>query len=308
MYSYFTDAEKRFNEAGGMFHLSTKPIEDEVVFASESDYITVNNLIALAISTSKCILLAFAIMSNHLHFILEGSESDCLLFFEDLKYRLQRVFARLGRGGIIPRMKPGLVPINDLKQFRDELAYVIRNPFVVRFDVNPFNYRWCSGFLYFNPLLSIEGVPASKLKGRELRSFVHTREETTVPDNVLVKDGVANPASFVDYIRAESFFDHARQFVMWILKNVEGQVETASRHGELPHLNDDEMLRLSLAICKKQFKVAGPKMLPEDDKRLLAVKLKNDYSASNGQIARCANLSPQVVNTLFPLSTSQKQR
>lgn len=95
---------------------------------------------------------------------------------------------------------------------------------------------------------------------------------------------------------------------MWILKNVEGQVETASRHGELPRLNDDEMLRLSLAICKKQFKVAGPKMLPEDDKRLLAVKLKNDYSASNGQIARCANLSPQVVNTLFPLSTSQKKR
>ena len=95
---------------------------------------------------------------------------------------------------------------------------------------------------------------------------------------------------------------------MWTLKNLEGQVETASRHGELPHLNDDEILRLSLAICKKQFKVAGPKMLAEDDKKLLAVKFKNDYSASKGQIARCANLSPQAVNTLFPLSTPQKQR
>ena len=308
MYGTFTDAERRFNEARTMYHLSTEPIEDEVVFATDDDYITINNLIALTISCSNCVLLAMAIMSNHLHFILEGSREECLLFFEDLKSRLQKVYARRGRGGIVIRMKPGLVFINDLKQLRDEIAYVIRNPFVARFDVNPFTYRWCSGFLYFNPMLKNDGIPAAMLKGRALREFIHTREEITIPDTIMVKDGVALQNSFIDYKGVESFFDNARQFVMWVLKNVEGQVETAARHGELPHLNDDEMLRLSLSICKNTFKVERPKLLSEEDKKRLALKLKNDYSASNGQIARCANLSLQTVNSLFPLSAPQKNR
>ena len=307
MYNSFTDSERRFNESGNMYHLSTKPIEDEIVFASESDFVTVNNLIALSICCSNCILLAFAIMSNHLHFILEGESSDCLAFFENLRFRLQRVFARQGRGGIIARMKPGLVLINNLKQFRDEVAYVIRNPFVVRTDINPFNYRWCSGFLYFNPLLSHEGVRASELKGRALREFVHTREEVTVPDGILVHDGVANPASFTDYRKTESFFDNARQFVMWILKNVEGQVETAARHGELPHLNDEEVQRLAFTLCRSMFKAESPKKLSEESKKRLAVKLKSDYYPSNGQLARCVNLSLDTVNSLFPLSTVRKK-
>ena len=147
MFRSFTDAERRFNEAGTMFHLSTEPIEDAVVFATEAEFITANNLIALAISCSNCIILAMAIMSNHLHFVLEGTREDCLAFFEDLRFRLQKVFVRGGKGGIIARMNPGLVPINDLSQLQDEIAYVIRNPFVTRTDVNLLGYKWCSGFL-----------------------------------------------------------------------------------------------------------------------------------------------------------------
>ncbi len=306
MYNHFTEAEMRFNEAGRMFHLSTTPIEDEIVFATESEYIIVNNLIALAISCSKVVLLAFAIMSNHLHLILEGESGDCLVFFENLMFRLQKVFARHGRGGIINRMKPGLVSIDNLKQFRDELAYVIRNPFVVRVDVNPFSFRWCSGFLYFNPFLHLGGIPASHLKGRALREFVHTREDVTVPETILVENGVANPASFVDYKKVESFFDNARQYVMWVLKNVEGQVETASRHGECPQLNDEEVQRLAISLCRSIFKADSPKRLSEENKKRLAVRLKRDYYPSNGQLARSVNLSPDVINSLFPLSAPNK--
>lgn len=306
MYMPFSDAEKRFNETGTFYHLSTEPIEDDVVFATEKDLAMVNNLIALAIGTSNCILLAMAIMSNHLHFILEGSKVDCLAFFEDLRNRLQRVFVRYGKGGIISRMNPGLVDIMNLKQLRDEIAYVIRNPFVIRTDVNPFAFEWCSGYLYFNPLLDCGGVPANELKGRALREFTHTRIEEPLPKEILVNDGVANPSSFIDYKRAELFFDNARQFVMWVLKNVEGQVETASRHGELPHINDDEMFALSRTLCRSMFKVNSPKDLSEEDKKRLALKLKSEYGASNGQAARCSNLQLSVVNQMFPLSARSK--
>lgn len=303
---FISDAEKRFNESGPMFHLSTEPVEDAVIFETEDDYIMVNNLIAISLRLSGCAMLAMAIMSNHLHFILAGNREECLFFFEELRSRLQKVFVRRGRGGIVSRMNPGLVTISSLKQLRDEIAYVIRNPFVVRQDVNLFAYRWCSGYLYFNPLLIPKGVPASDLTVRKLRAFTHSKTNINVPKGILIHDGIADPASFIDYKKAESFFDNARQFVMWVLKNVEGQVETSARHGEMPHLNDEELFALSRKLCRLLFKVNAPKELPIEDKKRLALKLKNEFKASNAQIARCSNLSLADVNVLFPLSAGNK--
>ena len=40
---FISDAEKLFNESGPMFHLSTEPVEDAVIFETEDDYIMVNN-------------------------------------------------------------------------------------------------------------------------------------------------------------------------------------------------------------------------------------------------------------------------
>ena len=226
-------------------------------------------MIAISALRAGCKILAFAIMSNHLHFILEGSKADCMAFFEDLYAQLYRLFRRYGKGDLVKRMHPGLTPITSLKQLRDEIAYVIRNPFVVRYDVNPFSFRWCSGFLYFNSMLDKGGVSAATLKGRALREFTRSRLLDEIDSRILVKDGVANPASFVDYERAMEFFDNARQFVMWVLKNVAN----------------------------------SPKDLPLEKKKQLALKLKNEYYGSNSQVARCANLPISVVDTMFPLSS-----
>lgn len=118
-------------------------------------------------------------------------------------------------------------------------------------------------------MLDKGGVSAATLKGRALREFTRSRLLDEIDSRILVKDGVANPASFVDYERAMEFFDNARQFVMWVLKNV----------------------------------VNSPKDLPLEKKKQLALKLKNEYYGSNSQVARCANLPISVVDTMFPLSS-----
>ena len=72
MYYQFTQPEIRFSEAKPFHHLHTTPIEDDVLFTDEKDFILVNNMIAISALRAGCKILAFAIMSNHLHFILEG--------------------------------------------------------------------------------------------------------------------------------------------------------------------------------------------------------------------------------------------
>lgn len=306
MFKAFSQSEIQFNNGGPFYHLHTTPVEDEVVFRNDDEYKAVNNMIAITLTQSKCSLLAYAIMSNHLHFILEAAETNCLLFYDFLKNSLQRYYSRHGRTNIIDKMTPGMTFINNLKQLRDEIVYVIRNPFVIREDVNPLAYQWCSGHLYFNQFINTGGVCANELKTREFRAFVCSRQITEVDGRIRVTDGMANPASFVNYKRAMSFFDSARQFLMNVFKNVEAQVEVAIRYGEMPRLNDDEMLSLSFKICRNLFKVNGPRELDLIKRKQLAVTLKNNYHGSNAQIARCTNLTPKEVDTLFPLAARKK--
>lgn len=62
-------------------------------------------------------------------------------------------------------------------------------------------------------MLERGGVPASALKGRSLREFTKSRGTVEIDPRIHIKDGVAQAWSFVDYRKAESFYDNARQFV-----------------------------------------------------------------------------------------------
>ena len=61
-----------------------------------------------------------------------------------------------------------------------------------------------------------------------------------------------------------------------------------------------------MRICENHFNKKSTRELSEQEKKKLAVKLKNDWYASNAQIARLSGLSPDKVNALFPLSSKPK--
>lgn len=301
-----SSCEQLFFEGGDYYHLCTKPIEDELLFRTEEELDEMLNFIALATYGGRCTLLAFSIMENHLHFILEGQLKDCAAFYDDLQQRLLRLHRTDGRARIVMQAKPQFIPINSLKQLRDEIVYVIRNPFVDRINVNLFSYKWCSGYLYFNGLLDLmpEGESAAAMSLTKRRAFKHERDGEIDP-GIRVYKGVALPSSFTDYRRVESFFENAREFVHWTLKNVESQVDVAKRHGEKLSLDDKELWSVVFRICRETYHVDGPKQLSSENKIRLAKMLKWDYNAGNAQIARCMSMPLSAVNDLFPLSAKQ---
>ena len=298
------EIERLFRESGPFFHVHTEPLETGVIFMTDEERQVAMVYVAIAAMLAGVEVVAFALMSNHFHFILRGQEGRCRAFYARFAKMLDLYLSRHGRPGVLDSIRqPAPTPITTLKQLRDEIAYVIRNPFVVRRDINPFAYPWCSGFLYFNPMLSMLKLqPASALTLREKRALTHSRS-LPLPTDLTLVDGRVFPGSFVNYRLVESMFTDCRQFMFWVFKNVEAQVETALRLGDKPSLADDDILAVSLQLCKKEFGVKGPSHLTESQKYDLAKKLKYDYYASNGQLARFTGLPPQTVNSLFPLST-----
>lgn len=154
MNDYYSSAERAFRESGPMYHLYTFPLETESFYQDSKDRVTVLNLLAICIMDSDCKLLAFSLMSNHFHFIIAGEQARILAFFERFKRLLQNYYRYHGRKVNLGKMTAGLTLIESLRQFQNELAYVIRNSFVVNSEVNVFADLWSSGYLYFNPFLS----------------------------------------------------------------------------------------------------------------------------------------------------------
>ena len=303
-----TAAERAFLESPPIFHLYTKPLETESLFHTEQERVIPLNYIAVATYEAGCTLLAFSIMTNHFHFVLMGEYAQIVCFYDRFLQMLRNYYSRHGRSLAPGSLELGTTPVDNIKQLRTEIAYVIRNAFVVNSDINVFADPWSSGYLYFNPMLERNGVTASALKGRALREFTKSRGTIEIDPRIYIKDGVAQAWSFVDYRKTESFYDNARQFVNSVLKNVEAQVETALRYGEAPSLNDEEMWPLVFKHCHETFHADKPSLLKEPDKRKLAILLKNKYRSSNKQLARLTSLPLKEVDAMFPLAGTAQKR
>ena len=301
------DCERRFLEGGPFFHLHTKPLENALILSAEEEMDTALCFLAIAALASDCRLLAFALMNNHFHFILEGTEAASLAVYRDFQQRLARYFTRQHRAGTVLAATPALTAINNLKQLRDEIVYVCRNPFVDRLDVNPFSYKWCSGYLYFNDMLEMmqPGEVVGEWPIARRRAFNHGRCADADP-RLRALNGVALPSCFTDYRRAMTFFENARQFTGWMLKSVESQIEIAKRIGDQVFLDDIELWQVVSGLCKKTYRVSHPRELSADNRVRLIKTLKFEYNASNAQIARCLGLARTAIDQMFPLTARPK--
>ena len=300
-YTTFRQQEQLFIREAPFVHLYSSPIEDGVLVENDEDRKVVMNMLALVSKELNLDVLAYAIMNNHIHLILKGDAIQGQAFFENLKKRLTRFLRAKGKARFLAKFCCGTTQIQSLKQLRNEIAYVIRNPFVVVSDVNLFSYPWCSGYLYFNRMLPVlQGIPGPKLSYRERRKVTHT-SDGIIPASLAVADGMILPQSFVNYQLVETLFGDARQFLFWVLKNVEAQVEVALSCGELPNMSDDELFLTVCTLSRENYGKHSAKELTDVEKKELAVTMHNRYYASNAQIARLLGLQPSVVNTLYPL-------
>ena len=298
--------EQLFCESGPFYHLHTLPLEDAIIFRDEEERKVAVNFMAIIAKEVNIEILVFALMNNHFHFIFRGKKVDGLEFFRRLKKRLSYFLARKGRPNVLDSAEPKIQPITTLIQFRNEIAYVIRNPYVVIVDVNPFAYPWCSGYLYFNPFLPfLESSSVDALSYREKRSITRS-SDAALDSSFRVRDGMIAPESFVNDRLVEQLFPNARKFTWWVIKNVESQTETAIRLSEHPNLSDDELYIVTMRICESQYNKKGNHELTDKERMELAITLKNNWYASNAQAARLSGLPIDSVNAHFPLAAKQK--
>ena len=291
--------ELAFADGGPYYHLCTPGWLTEILFVSQGDYKSCVNFIAVCAFKSNVRIISFEIMSNHLHFILEGAIEACLVFFKLLKSKLKRYFVSCGRYVKMDEFEPKPIRITDLAMMRNEIPYVSRNAHVATNCYTPFSYPWGCGCLYFNELtIRRDYIPWTDLSKNEKEKLCRCRVND-LPDYYCVADGMILPQSFCAFKRGMSFFRNARHYFTQISKNFESFSEVARRLGDDVFLNDDEMFAIVVNKSKEMFGEAKPTLLPPDAKIRVATILKKEYNASEGQIQRMLRLDRNVVADLF---------
>lgn len=293
------EREELFRSACPIFHLYSSPIESQVIITNPFSRDLSITYMAVAAHETGVVVLAYAVMSNHFHFILKGSREKCQAFFVRFRSLLDIYLSRTEKITLFKTAVAGLTEITSLKQFRNEVAYVLRNPYVARTDINPILCEWTSAGLYFNPGLTVRGKAFAELTIREKRALFKATA-LSIPDNWRIIDTHVDPASFVDYRFVESMFTHTRQFINTLLKNVEAQVEIAISHNEAPVIPDEELLPMVLRLCHDLFYQEGTRSLQDYQKKQLAREVRNHYHANVSQLARLVGLSQKELQSMFP--------
>lgn len=288
--------ERLFLEGGPYFLVTTENLP-WLLFSNDEDFKAGTNITAVALAFKNVTLLNDVQMNNHLHYVMEGKYENVLAFTDHLRKLMSRYQIKRGNPTLV-KWNIQIKEITDLQNLRNAILYSERNPYVAGRDVSPYGYRWSSASLLFNDNIALlsPGIPFDSLTFREKREITMSRE-LMLPDSYRVLDGMILRQSFVNYKRAESFFESARQHFRMLSRYVESDAETAKWIGETILLPNEDVFR----IVSGWYNVKTVSLLNPEQRLSAARRMKAELMSNNKQIAQVLKLPLEQVNLFFPV-------
>lgn len=129
----------------GHFHVMTHAIEGGRLFHRDADRKMYLGLLQLTIERNRWRLLAFVLMGNHVHLLVECKTRDLSAGLWWMHWRYAEHYKRsyCPRFGHVFGGRPKPKPIRDDAYFLAVVRYIARNPVGVMCD-RPEDYRWSS--------------------------------------------------------------------------------------------------------------------------------------------------------------------
>ena len=295
--------ESRFLQGVPYWHIYTPGVETPVLFGVKEDYVFMMNLICQsAVATDGMEIIAFEVMSNHLHIVVSGEELFARRFFAFLDKRLKRCAKSLTCKEIPSSFEARYKEIDSLQSLRNTIVYVNRNGFVTDRNYTPFTYPWGTGNYYFNGA-GFGGVNTN-LNVNEMRRMFRGRA-AILPDKYHVNDGYILPSSYCNLELGMSLFRDAHHYFFMVSKNVETYGELALELNDGEYLTDTELVSQLVKLLKIDYNVNSLRDLGKSQKYDLARRLRFEFRSSNEQIRRVLNLTSAEVNTIFPMTAGK---
>ena len=281
------------------FLISTDHLEDSLWFRDEEDFVVGMNMVAVQASISDAIVLAFILMSNHVHFVLYGTEKEAIEFINRYKGRYSQYYRRKWGVKEFLRLNHADIQVlpNTLETLERAIAYVLMNCVAANICAHPTQYPWGCGNCFFK--VDIKGatntIPGGRrvkdLSKRALARLLHSDAESLPGEWIISDAGYVIPESYVPVDFVENLFRTPTRMDYFLRSSSKAKKKLEKGEDALPSFKDQVILAAVPDLCQSLFQKPSFKTLLPDEKQEVLRQLKYRFSAGPNQLGRVCGLS-----------------
>lgn len=266
--------------------VTTDHLVNRLWFRDEEDFKVGMNYVAVLAVLLDIDIIAFVLMSNHVHFVLYCDRHQAEKFINQFKRKYAQYYSAkyrckepLRANGVDIRK----VFIGD-NSFEKAVAYVQMNPVGANISLDPSGYPWGTGSVFFReePLAYRK---VEDLSGKALRRLL--RSHCRLPGNYRIDPrGFVSPSSYVQVEFVESIFRTPKR-----MHNFLKSSSKARRLNEVPSFKDQMIVEGIHSLCISLFQRNTFAELTVQDQSEVIRQVRYRFSADPNQIARVSGLS-----------------
>ena len=270
------------------FLVTTDHLADRLWFWDEKDFRVAMNYVVVSAFVTGVTILAFILMSNHVHFVLSSSRRDALEFIHKFK-RLYAAYYQK-KYGVNELLRRNGVDIQEVlaedESLERSIAYVLMNSVAANICQEPSGYPWGSGNVLFNqnPLTGVRlGDLSRRAQIRLLKSNVLLPQ-----DYLIVPDGYVSPRSYIPEKGLEGHFRTPNRLNFFL--RTSSKARTRMEKNAAPSFQDQIILAACGNLCQSLFRVKNIQDLEPEQKADLLRQLARRFSADINQLCRVTGI------------------
>ena len=282
------------------YFISSSHFEDRIWFRCNDDYRAAMNYVAIVAHRTHTTVLAFVLMSNHVHFLVSSAGRELAKAFYNLfktlyskyfcrKYKERRFFRDNGVDiRAINRDGEGIETVT---------AYILMNPVAANICYNAALYPWGSGRCFFSETTP-SGRRVAELSKRERIRLFHSKLDVN-DDWLVAEEGYILPETYVAVKFVESVYRTARRLNYFLQSSSKARAKIEGVETALPTFRDPSLLAFAEDFCTSIFRKQHLQDLDDKHLALLIYELRRRSGADVGQISRVLSVSPETVAAIL---------
>ena len=278
--------------------ISTAHLEDRLLFKDSEDFKVGMNYVAVQAHKAGINMLAFILMSNHVHFVVEGDCAHAKSFVNGFKGEYSRFLWK--KYGFREHLRENGVDIRPLptdgEALEKAIAYVQMNCVAANICAHPVEYSWGTGGTFFS-LSEKSGKSLGAYSARARIKLLHTKAD--LPESwIIYDDGYISPASYVSKDYVEAIFRTPKRMNFFLVNSSKAKKRLeADEH--LPAFRDQVIIAALPDLCQSLFGKRSFSELNDDEQKECVRQIRFRFSSHVNQIARVCDLSYEEVASMM---------
>ena len=284
--------------SGNCYHICTNGQETPTIIMDDEDFMTAHNYLALAGWKTGVPVLAYTIMSNHVHILVICKNREQALRNIRLFKRLYstHLLNKYGISNGLKGIEDSISLIDSISYFRNCTAYILRNALCARVCRRVEDYPWSSYSCYFNPYMSDNAIWISDMGERNKRNTLKTRMDLSQCPYLVNTKGMIEAKSFVRYDIVEKAFFNSGKFLLACLGTCnDALMEYEMTCKPLVRVNDTELLEVIGNLAEKKFRGKHISQLSQSEKCAIIKNIYFNNRTSIPQLSRILGLSKEII-------------